>query len=247
MEPDQDGANLLSPPLPFPPPLPPPLSPQRQFPLGSTTLWRWNERLALVVGGLTVLLLGVLASRVLGPAPSELAAGFQPSTTSLVAPNPGHLDVAQSAEEVNPPESVVRREVITRAVVAPEPAEETAVAPVVIASSPPPPAEAKATSEPLAQPEPTNPVSEESAEQPIVSPAFVSLPLQASGERRIASIIPPASTTFCEPAKEFKDRKLSTALTWSESVDEAAAQAEEEEKLVFLIHVSGNFESLGFT
>ena len=63
----------------------------------------------------------------------------------------------------------------------------------------------------------------------------------------VLTIKPPAATQVCEPAKKFKDRQLSTALTWTESVEEAAQQAEEEEKLVFLIHVSGNFEMPGFT
>jgi hypothetical protein len=54
-----------------------------------------------------------------------------------------------------------------------------------------------------------------------------------------------------EPAHEEKvvsaDRTLDTALTWSRSPAEAAEQAAREDKLVFLIHVSGNFENPGFT
>jgi hypothetical protein len=44
-----------------------------------------------------------------------------------------------------------------------------------------------------------------------------------------------------------QDRSLRTALTWSKSPDEAAALARREGKLLFLIHVSGNFEDPGFT
>jgi hypothetical protein len=43
------------------------------------------------------------------------------------------------------------------------------------------------------------------------------------------------------------DRKLNTALEWSASPAAAAEQAERERKLVFLIHVSGNFAQPGFT
>jgi hypothetical protein len=43
------------------------------------------------------------------------------------------------------------------------------------------------------------------------------------------------------------NRSLNTALTWAKSPEEAALQAEREGKLVFLIHVSGNFENPGFT
>ena len=43
------------------------------------------------------------------------------------------------------------------------------------------------------------------------------------------------------------DRSLNTALTWAKSPGEASEQARQEGKLVFLIHVSGNFEDPGFT
>jgi hypothetical protein len=43
------------------------------------------------------------------------------------------------------------------------------------------------------------------------------------------------------------NRSLNTALTWAKSPAEAAKQARSEGKLVFLIHVSGNFEDPGFT
>jgi hypothetical protein len=43
------------------------------------------------------------------------------------------------------------------------------------------------------------------------------------------------------------DRKLNTALEWSASPAIAADQAQREGKLVFLIHVSGNFAQPGFT
>lgn len=43
------------------------------------------------------------------------------------------------------------------------------------------------------------------------------------------------------------DRSLNTSLSWAKSPEEAAVQAESAHKLVFLIHVSGNFEDPGFT
>jgi hypothetical protein len=43
------------------------------------------------------------------------------------------------------------------------------------------------------------------------------------------------------------NRSLDTALTWAKSPAEAADLASREGKLVFLIHVSGNFEDPGFT
>jgi hypothetical protein len=43
------------------------------------------------------------------------------------------------------------------------------------------------------------------------------------------------------------NRSLNTALTWAKSPAEAAEAARKDGKLVFLIHVSGNFENPGFT
>jgi hypothetical protein len=38
-----------------------------------------------------------------------------------------------------------------------------------------------------------------------------------------------------------------TAITWVESPTEAANRAQKEEKLVFVLHVSGHFEEPGYT
>lgn len=48
-------------------------------------------------------------------------------------------------------------------------------------------------------------------------------------------------------AKPAEDRTLETRVTWARSVDEAADKAEREGKLVFVIHVSGDFEQPEFT
>ena len=50
-----------------------------------------------------------------------------------------------------------------------------------------------------------------------------------------------------EPQVCRVDRSLDTALTWASSPAEASERAAREGKLVFLIHVSGNFEDPGFT
>jgi hypothetical protein len=62
-----------------------------------------------------------------------------------------------------------------------------------------------------------------------------------------------AATADCEsgtcqlvPVKTA-DRKLNTALEWSSTPQQAATQAVRDGKLVFLIHVSGNFSQPGFT
>ncbi len=53
---------------------------------------------------------------------------------------------------------------------------------------------------------------------------------------------------FCAPLPAQPiDRKLNTALVWSTSPESAAAEARRDGKLVFLIHVSGNFAQPGFT
>ena len=66
-----------------------------------------------------------------------------------------------------------------------------------------------------------------------------------------SNIIPHASPT--EPAQcsdgtcQAQTRSLGTVLDWAETPAEAYREATESEKLVFLIHVSGNFEIPGFT
>jgi hypothetical protein len=75
-----------------------------------------------------------------------------------------------------------------------------------------------------------------------------------------AEVLRPASTWFdiaasdaacatgnCPAPVRNLDRKLNTALNWSATPGAAAAEADREGKLVFLIHVSGNFAQPGFT
>jgi hypothetical protein len=43
------------------------------------------------------------------------------------------------------------------------------------------------------------------------------------------------------------DNKLGTAVEWADSIEEAAIAADRQDKLVFVIHVSGNFKIPEFT
>jgi hypothetical protein len=49
------------------------------------------------------------------------------------------------------------------------------------------------------------------------------------------------------PGKLVKDRRLGTRLVWATSPESAAVQAQREGKLLFLLHLSGNFELPEFT
>jgi hypothetical protein len=55
------------------------------------------------------------------------------------------------------------------------------------------------------------------------------------------------ATGTCPAPVARLDRKLNTGLEWSATPQCAAQEAEREGKLVFLIHVSGNFAQPGFT
>lgn len=43
------------------------------------------------------------------------------------------------------------------------------------------------------------------------------------------------------------ERTFGTSVQWESSVPEAARRAQAEEKLVFVLHVSGHFENAGYT
>ena len=49
------------------------------------------------------------------------------------------------------------------------------------------------------------------------------------------------------PAQCAGDRSLNTAITWARSPEEAIQQAKEGQKMLFVVHVSGNFEEAKFT
>ena len=243
MEPDSLSAEST---FPTPPPLlPPPVPPPVASPSASASLWRWNDRLALVVAGLTLFLLGIVTGRVFGPDTANNSNGGDPvaavsAATQLPETESVISTEAAAIEEVNPPESPVCTEPAKQAV-APVTASTAETIGVQVAEKPT--ITMQLAEAPAAATSSTKATTEAS---PAASPAVLqSSPVSLEG--KVPTIKPLASTQVCEPAEEFKDRKISTALTWAESVTEAAQQAEQDEKLVFLIHVSGNFEMPGFT
>jgi hypothetical protein len=248
MDPDTLSAESAFPPPPplLPPPVPPPLVNAAEPAQESSSLWRWNDRLALAAGGLTLLLLGVISGRVMTPvAPSDhgevesvAAAAHLTSESQPWESAPDLLAAGAVSEvEVNPPELAVAPE-------SPEPPTIAKQAPPASAAAPqtapaPQPAEQQVTasspSEETVEANPPTPLSAASATFPV------------SLEGKVPTIKLSSTTQVCGLEKKSSDRKLNTALTWAESVSEANERAEEEEKLVFLIHVSGNFEMPGFT
>ncbi|MCE9529386.1 MAG: hypothetical protein K8R36_25330 [Planctomycetales bacterium] len=248
MDTDSLSAESAFPPPPplLPPPVPPPVVDFAGPAEVTSSLWRWNDRLALAACGLTLLLLGVISGRVLRPvAPSEngavesvvavahLTSESQPleNATAVVAAE------SLSGEEVNPPQIAVAPESPKPSTIVEQPAPAFIPAPQS-APAPQPSAQQVTASTPSEETEEANPPAPFSA-------APATFPVSIEG--KVLTIKPPATTQVCAQEKKFKDRKLNTALTWAESVAEASQQAEDEEKLVFLIHVSGNFEVPGFT
>src|SRR5436190_19474371 len=95
MDSDSLSAESAFPPPPplLPPPAPPPVVAVGKGQVEASALWRWNDRLALVVAGLTLFLLGIFAGRLFGPGQSS-------SEPVVVASVPAAQEVAP---EVNPP------------------------------------------------------------------------------------------------------------------------------------------------
>lgn len=56
--------------------------------------------------------------------------------------------------------------------------------------------------------------------------------------------VPVESAPTCTRCGE---RTFGTSIEWAGSVPEAAQRAQAEEKLVFVLHVSGHFENPGYT
>jgi hypothetical protein len=87
-----------------------------------------------------------------------------------------------------------------------------------------------------------------------------SLPTAGAVRHVSVEVVRPARAWFATATKEDEcasgtcpapvarlDRRLNTALEWSSTPEAAAQEAERGGKLVFLIHVSGNFAQPGFT
>jgi hypothetical protein len=143
----------------------------------------------------------------------------------------------------------------------PERPAETAVK-TPIAAVPPatPPAEAAPLAVASIQPPPDPPVGPVRDQTPVPA-APKRFVLREAAPRASLPFVLPEKPSFAladlkldDPGERGQteqvcavDRSLNTALTWAKSPGAASEQAREERKLVFLIHVSGNFEDPGFT
>jgi hypothetical protein len=147
----------------------------------------------------------------------------------------------------------------------PERLAETQVpTPIVAATPPTPPAAAASTKPPPHRPlgpvrnQTPAPSVRDDTPAPAAPQRFV---LRQAARRASLPFVLPEKPSFAladlkldEPEASSQteqvcavDRSLNTALTWAKSPGEASEQARKEGKLVFLIHVSGNFEDPGFT
>jgi hypothetical protein len=140
------------------------------------------------------------------------------------------------------------------------PAENPVKTPIVAAPPTTPPAEAAPLAAASTKPPPDRPVEpvHNQTPAPAAPGRFV---LHQAAPRASSPFVLPERPSFAladlkldEPAACGQteqvcavDRSLNTALTWARSPGDASEQARKEGKLVFLIHVSGNFEDPGFT
>jgi hypothetical protein len=140
------------------------------------------------------------------------------------------------------------------------PAETRVKAPIVAVPPTTPPAEAAPLAAASTKPPPDRPVGpvRDQAPAPAAPERFV---LRQEAPQASLPFVLPEKPSFAladlkldEPAACGQteqvcavDRSLNTALTWARSPGDASEQARKEGKLVFLIHVSGNFEDPGFT
>jgi hypothetical protein len=111
---------------------------------------------------------------------------------------------------------------------------------------------------PVVEPSPVVPQVATVTEQVQVQPAApLAAPVVAVRQEPVAAIAPQAEA--CKPAVEKvapaqcvaaackPSPSLGTVLAWTPSLAEASRRALKEDKLIFLIHVSGNFADPGFT
>ncbi len=101
----------------------------------------------------------------------------------------------------------------------------------------PKPIEVPKSDEP--QPEPR-----EAETPPAIDSTAKAQPLEPLKESPLAN---KGKALLDEPATCGADRKLGTSLVWAETADEASDLAQQQNKLVYLIQVSGNFEIEEFT
>jgi len=63
----------------------------------------------------------------------------------------------------------------------------------------------------------------------------------------MASLAPAQGVVEGESCKTCGNKSYGTSVVWTGSPSEAAAKAKADEKLVFVLHVSGHFEDPKFT
>lgn len=173
----------------------------------------------------------------------ELAAAGPPATA--------HLDHPQVVKtERAEPERLTETQVPTAIVAAPPTTPPAEAAPLAAASTKPAP------DRPLGPVRDQTPAAavRDDTPAPVAPQQFVlrqaSLPFVLPEKPSFAladlKLDEPGTTGQTEQVCAV-DRSLNTALTWAKSPGAASEQARNEGKLVFLIHVSGNFEDPGFT
>jgi hypothetical protein len=228
-------------PPPLPPPVeaapvvvPPPLPDEMDSPPRAAGLWRWGAGM-LAVG---IALLGAEGGRrTLGDA--SRASGIHRAAPSINVPleppasENESLDLPQTGVAFEAPAGEVHDPLAPLADVIANGAEwPIAVVDIEYAFDSPHAGDVAPVESPREEDSPTAP--RPSREDRLVTGAGP----------HISSLAPAACAGAC-PAAE--SRTLGTVLEWASSVEEAARQAREGGKLVFVIHVSGNFESPGFT
>ncbi len=168
----------------------------------------------------------------------ELAAAVRPVTS-----HPDHPP-AVTAERVEP-ERQAETQVKTPIVAGPRATPPAQAAPLAAASTKPPPHRPVRS---VRDQTPTRALPERFVLRepaPRTSLPFV-LPEKPSFALADLKLDEPAACGQTEQVCAV-DRSLNTALTWAKSPGAAFEQARSEGKLVFVIHVSGNFEDPGFT
>ena len=63
----------------------------------------------------------------------------------------------------------------------------------------------------------------------------------------VLAVVQPGWTQDCPKCKSCGNETYETSIQWEGSPSEAATRAKKEEKLVFVLHVSGNFADPKFT
>lgn len=239
--------------IPLPPPLPTSADVSTPGQSPAASLWRWNDRLAAVAILLSVALASLWVGRLIGraeataqippatPLPLELPLPVLPQLEFVPPPAPKKIAESDPTHLTNEaPQLPVN-------VAAPAELDDGEVKPLspIAAALAPREIPIAASEVPVAEVAPETLPPESQVANTTLALAGP-LPDRPSPSP-VTTISVPQRPDVCLAEQTYEDRKLQTALDWSLSVSDAALEATEEGKLVFLIHVSGNFESPGFT